>query len=123
MRIILDITKKEAADLAAKVQSRLNEKTSISLKVDAEKVTIDTLERNEILRHEQRRLEINWLVEAIFKQIIFMDSSVSRTMRYKIINDFFDKKNVNEMPENLRVCCMENAVPIKSLIIACKKFL
>lgn len=97
MRIILDITKKEAADLAAEVQSRLNEKTSISLKVDAEKVTIDTLERNEILRHEQRRLEINWLVEAIFKQIIFMDSSVSRTMRYKIINDFFDKKNVNEM--------------------------
>lgn len=81
MRIILDITKKETADLAAEVQSRLNEKTSISLKVDAEKVTIDTLERNEILRHEQRRLEINWLVEAIFKQIIFMDSSVSRTMR------------------------------------------
>lgn len=48
MRIILDITKKEAADLAAEVQSRLNEKTNISLKVDAEKVTIDTLERNEM---------------------------------------------------------------------------
>lgn len=123
MQIIFDIDKKEAADLITKVQSQLNEKKSISLKVDAEKVAIDTLKRNEILRHEQRRVEINWLVEAIFKQIIFMDSSVSKKTRYKLINDFFDKNNVDEMPENLRICCMENAVAIRSLIIACKNFL